>query len=43
MVPSNQVRLDVLRLWDETVAQKYKGELAESFCEYNDFGNLEKS
>ena len=36
MAPSNRVRLDVRRLRDESVAQQYKRELAESLGEPND-------
>ena len=36
MVPSKQVRLDVRRLLDESVAQEYKRELAESLGELDD-------
>ena len=33
MATSNQVRLDIRRLGDESVAQEYKRELAESLGE----------
>ena len=36
MPPSNQVRLDVRRLRDESVAQKYERKIAESLGEPND-------
>ena len=42
MPPSNQVRLDGRRLWDECVARKYKRELAESLGELTDFDDPEK-
>ena len=42
MAPSNQVRLDVHRLRDESVAQEYKRVLAESLVEPNDPDDLEK-
>ena len=42
MAPSNRVRLDVRRLRDESVAQEYKRELAESLGEPNDSDDPEE-
>ena len=42
MAPSNQVRLDVRRLQDESVAQEYKRELAESIGGPNNSEDSEK-
>ena len=36
MAASNQVRLDVWRLRDESVGQEYKRDFAESMCEPSD-------
>ena len=42
MAPSNQGRLDVLRLRDESVAQEYEWELAERLGEPSDSDDPEK-
>ena len=42
MAPSSRVRLEVLRLRDESVAQEYERELAESLGEPNDPDDPEK-
>ena len=42
MAPSNRVRLDVRRLRDESVAQEYERELAESLGEPSDSDDPEK-
>ena len=42
MAPSNRVRLDVRRLRDESVAQEYERELAESLGQLNDSDDPEK-
>ena len=42
IAPSNRVRLDIRRFWDESVAQGYKCELAESHGEPNDSDDTER-
>ena len=42
MAPSNRVRLDVRRLRDDSVAQEYERELAESLGEPNDCDDTKK-